>query len=86
MTEAFNQSDYKTFEFDWTGIDPEYQWVAVDQDGSVAVFNHRPVWVDTYCEWMYPNSDYNKYLHIRKTHSGFSGSGAHLMKLSLIHI
>jgi hypothetical protein len=79
MTKVFNQSDYKTFEFDWTGIDPEYQWVALDKNGTVSVFNNRPVWGwYPQGEWVNPDSDDCKRLQL--TSLGMQDSSLHIMK------
>ncbi len=51
--DTFDQSQYTTFDFDWTGIDDEYQWVAVDGDGSCSVYTHKPKWYKRHNEWLH---------------------------------
>ena len=49
----FDQSQYTTFDFDWSGIDDEYQWVAIDGNGSCNVYTHKPEWFEGYNEWLH---------------------------------
>jgi hypothetical protein len=58
MTEA--TVTYKQFDFDWTGVDEQYQWVALDKDSNCHVFTGKPEYMTRYEEWMYPdNCDLN---------------------------
>ena len=52
--DTFDQSQYTTFDFNWTGIDDEYQWVAIDGNGSCNVYTHKPRWSYREDQWLHP--------------------------------
>jgi hypothetical protein len=54
-----------TFEIDWSQIDPKYNWIAIDMNGSVNAYVNEPQFFACYEEWVYKDSDlpnYHEYL------------------------
>ncbi len=62
--DTFDQSQYTTFDFDWTDIEDDFQWVAVDGRGSCYMFTHKPKWNQYENQWLH-NYDPSRHLRAR---------------------
>jgi hypothetical protein len=68
ITATYEQPHFAKFNFDWTGVDEMYQWVALDKDSSCHVYTGKPQYMPRHEEWMYPDDcatgfDYKPILH-----------------------
>ncbi len=75
----FDQSQYTTFDFDWAGIGDEYQWVAIDGNGSCYVYTHMPEWSYVDYQWLHPVAPANCH-HLFITRLYHPGGPDYLMK------
>jgi hypothetical protein len=56
-----------TFEINWSGIDPKYNWVAIDRDGQAYAYINEPKFLATFEEWVDKDEGYNHYKLLDQT-------------------
>ena len=55
-----------TFEIDWSKIDSQYEWVAIDANGRAYAYRLEPEYCAASSEWIYKRGHNNALIHINK--------------------
>jgi hypothetical protein len=55
-----------TFEIDWSKIDSQYDWVAIDANGRAHAYRLEPEYYAEYSEWIYKYGEFNTHNNAHK--------------------